>query len=283
MSSHFLQRLGLPRGDISRSATGFRTAALVTAAVLAAALLMAGCSRSSPAPPGGADLTLSAAASLSDVLRQTLPAFEQAHPGVKVHVNLGSSGALANQVAQGAPVDVFISAGQAQMDQLVRGGFVDAAQVKPFARNRLVLVVPAEAKSAPASWADLTSPQIRHVAVGNPAHVPAGQYAEATLKSLSLWDKLQPKLVLGEDVRQALQFVESGEADAGLVYATDAANAPKVRVAWSVPESDHPPIVYPLAVVKSSAHPEKAAALAEFLLGPDVASSLKAAGFEVSR
>ncbi|MGE5590011.1 MAG: molybdate ABC transporter substrate-binding protein [Bacillota bacterium] len=233
--------------------------------------------------PAQVDLTLSAAASLGDVLNRVLPGFEQSHPGVRVHLNLGSSGALANQIRQGAPVDLFIAAGQSPMDDLVRGGQVDGAGVSTLAGNQIVLVVPASGGGAVAGWDDLRRDAVRHVAVGNPAHVPAGQYAEETLLTLGLWDLLQPKLVLGEDVRQTLQFVEAGEADAGLVYATDAATSQKVRVAAAAPPEAHKPVLYPLAVVRTSAHPREAQSLLDYLLGPETAEALRAAGFEVSR
>lgn len=252
---------------------------------LSFALLLVGCGskRSGQPPAAQVELTLSAAASLADVLNQVIPAYQKAHAGVTVHVNLGSSGVLANQIAQGAPVDVFISAGQDQVDRLVQGGQVDAAQVHAFVSNRLVLIVPAQGPQTVKAWADLASSQVRHVAIGNPAHVPAGKYAQATLQSLKLWDAVQPRLVLGEDVRQALQFVESGEADAGLVYATDAATSNKVKVVDKAPAGSHPPIDYPIAMITASAHPRSAQALVDYLLGSQTAGVLRAAGFEVNR
>ena len=266
-----------------RSSAARRRAVFLVLLALASVLIPSlGCSvpGRKPAP---VDLTLSAAASLGDVLKQALPGFEQSHPGLRVRLNLGSSGALANQIKQGAPVDVFASAGEPQMDELVKGGQVDGAGVRKLAGNRLVLVVPAQGSGKVSGWNDLQGEAVRHVAMGNPAHVPAGQYAEATLKALGLWEALQPRLVLGEDVRQTLQFVESGEAEAGLVYATDAATSRKVRVAATAPEDAHTPIVYPVAVVGASSHPREAQALLNYLLGPETAKALRAAGFEVSR
>lgn len=271
------------------SRSGSRRPAVVAAAAIAAAALVtlaaAGCSRPAPQAksPAHVELTLSAAASLADVLKTAVPGFEQAHPGTTVHVNLGSSGALANQIGQGAPVDVFIAAGVDPMNKLVQQGVIDSAAVQTFVANRLVLIVPATGTATVQGWADLAGPGVKHIALGDPAHVPAGQYGKATLQSLGLWDKIQSRLVFGEDVRQTLQFVEAGEADAGLVYQTDAATSNKVKVVAPAPAGSHPPIVYPIAFVKGSAHPQEAQALVAYLLGKEVASQLQAAGFEVNR
>ncbi|MHB9146777.1 MAG: molybdate ABC transporter substrate-binding protein [Symbiobacteriia bacterium] len=275
----------LYRPRVRQSALAFAALAFFAAV---AVLGVAGCARRSPTaeppqPAVRAELTLSAAASLTDVLRAALPAFERAHPGVIVHLNLGSSGALANQIAQGAPADAFIAAGEEPVSRLVQQGLVDAPTVERFVENRLVLIIPADGPQAVKDWADLTNPAVRHIALANPAHVPAGQYGQATLEALGLWDKVQPRLVFGEDVRQTMQFVEAGEADAGLVYQTDAATSRKVKVAAQAPAGSHPPIVYPIAFVKGSRHPQQAQALITYLLGPEVAAELRAAGFEVNR
>lgn len=259
-----------------------RMRALITLALVSVVTVSPACSVPGR-KPASVDLTLSAAASLGDVLARVLPGFEQSHPGVRVHLNLGSSGALANQIRQGAPVDAFIAAGETPMDDLVRDGQVDGSGVRTLAGNQVVLVVPAQGGAGVTCWDDLPGASVRHVAIGNPAHVPAGQYAEETLRSLGLWDALQSRLVMGEDVRQTLQFVEAGEADAGLVYATDAATSQKVRVVATAPPEAHKPVLYPLAVVRASAHPREAQALLDYLLGPETADALREAGFEVSR
>lgn len=252
---------------------------------------IAGCGLRSRAPAGKppAELIVSAAASLGPALLELQAEFHRQHPGVQVRFNLGSSGALQAQIARGAPVDVFISAAPAPMDALINSRHVDAAAVLHLAANRLVLIRPAQAAPAsgppatpdPASgWSDLGSDRVRRIAIGNPDHVPAGQYARAVLEHLGLWARVQGKLVFGEDVRQVLTYVERGEVDAGVVYRSDAARSERVRIVAAAPAGSHPPIVYPVAVVRESRHAASAAAFVQFLLGPAGQATLARHGLE---
>lgn len=213
------------------------------------------------------ELIVSVPASLTDAVTEIQPHFEAAFPDVKLRLNFGSSGALQQQIEHGAPVDVFISAADAPVNQLIERGLIAESSVRPVAANRLVLISPAH-RSAVAidDWADLQSERVRRVAVGDPQHVPAGIYARETLESLALWDPLQPRFVLGEDVRQVLQYVRLGAVDAGIVYSTDAASAPLVKVVAAAPVGSHHPIIYPAAPIQTSRHPEEAHAFVEFLL-----------------
>ncbi|WP_324717934.1 molybdate ABC transporter substrate-binding protein [Carboxydochorda subterranea] len=236
-------------------------------------------------PAAGArrtDLLVSAAASLTDLLREAKTSFEARHPDVNVQLNMGSSGSLQRQIEQGAPVDVFISVSQAVTDSLVKQGFIDGKSVRVMARNVVVLVRPAGGGPGGTlrGWQDLRAPQVRRIALGNPAHVPAGQYGEEVLESLGLWEAVQPKLVLGEDVRQTLAYVQAGEVDAGIVYATDAAIAGgKVQVVATAPEGSHRPVVYPVAVLRDAPHPQEARAFVEWLLSDEVRAMLEKYGF----
>ena len=195
-------------------------------------------------------LTLSIAASLQDAIVEVEADYQREHGAVDFRNNFGSSGTLAREIEQGAPVDAFLSAGTKQMDDLQTKGLLASGTRMNLLRNSLVLIAPRDSKLG--GFGDLTAPAIRLVALGDPASVPAGQYGKQTLISLNLYDKLGKKIVLGKDVRQVLTYVETGNADAGLVYATDALISTKVRVVAVAPESSHDPIVYPLAVVAGS-------------------------------
>ena len=208
-------------------------------------------------------LTISAAASLQGALGEIETAYFSGHPKVEFRNNFGSSGTLAREIEQGAPVDVFLSAAGKPMDDLENKGLITAGTRQNILHNSLVLIAPLDSTVlAPEGLADRS---IRIIAVGDPASVPAGQYAQQTLNALHLNDQVKGKLVLGKDVRQVLTFVETGNADAGFVYATDAKISGRVRVVATVPESAHEPIVYPAAVVKTSANQDAARTFVEFL------------------
>ena len=195
-------------------------------------------------------LTISAAASLKDALAEEETTYKQSHPNADFENNFGSSGTLATQIDQGAPVDIFVSASAKPMDELSAKGLIDAATRRNLLKNSLVLIVPLDSQLK--DFQGLASSPIRVIALGDPESVPAGQYGQQTLTALHLFDALKGKLVFGKDVRQVLTYVETGNADAGLVYATDARASGKVRVVATAPESTHDPIVYPAAVVKGS-------------------------------
>ena len=170
-----------------------------------------------------ADLTVSAASSLTNAFKDIAQVFEAAHPGTKVQLNFGASGALLQQMAKGAPVDVFASADQETMDKAQKDGLVKGADRKDFVRNKLVLIVPTDAKIVPSTLNDLTQPGITRVAIANPASVPVGRYSQTALQAANLWTVLQAKAINTQNVRQSLDYVARGEVDAGFVYATDAA------------------------------------------------------------
>jgi molybdate transport system substrate-binding protein len=200
---------------------------------------------------GGQELTVSAAASLTNAFPEISKNFEIAHPGVKVICNFAASGPLLQQIAQGAPVDVFASADQKTMDQAQEKGLIVLASRKNFVSNALVLIVPQDSKLTLTGPKDLAAAAVNRVAVGNPASVPAGRYTEKALTQAGLWEALRPKLIMGESVRQVLDYVSRGEVDAGFVYATDAAIAKgKVKIVAEV--QGHQPIVYPVALVAAS-------------------------------
>jgi molybdate transport system substrate-binding protein len=214
------------------------------------------------------NLTVSAAISLQDALEQIQAVFATHEPGVTLTFNFGGSGALQQQIEHGAPVDVFFSAGTKQMDALDQKGLLLPGTRRNLLANHLVLIVPRDRMDV-RTFADLTKPSVQHIAMGEPESVPAGQYAAQTLTAFGLFDTLKPKLVYAKDVRQVLTYVETGDADAGFVYYTDARLSTKAKMIIAAPDSLHAPIVYPVAVLKSSPHPGQAKEFEEFLSSPE--------------
>ena len=186
-----------------------------------------------------------------------------------------------SQIESGAPVDVFASAGIPQMDALATQGLIALETRRDFARNTLVLVVPADSTSGITSFADLGSAKVARLAVGNPKTVPVGQYAEQALTRLGLWKQLGPRLILAEDVRQALDYVARGEVDAGIVYASDVhATGARVRAVATAPADSHDPILYPIAVVRASSRQEAARAFIDAVMSDEGQRILEKYGFE---
>jgi molybdate transport system substrate-binding protein len=245
----------------------------------AAVALLAGTLSGSYAQ-GKVNLTVSAAASVKDALAEAEAAYKQGHGNVDFSNNFGSSGTLATQIDQGAPVDLFLSAAAKPMDDLQAKGLIVAGTRRNLLRNMLVLIAPKD--SSLRNFQGLTDKSIKMIAVGDPASVPAGQYGRQTLAALHLTDKVNAKLVLGKDVRQVLTYVETGNADAGLVYATDAQVSGKVRVVATAPESSHDPIVYPVGVVKGGHNEGDARKFVEFLHSPAVQTIFKKYGFTIA-
>ena len=250
---------------------------------LLAVLAIGGCRDRAQAPAARTvTVTVSAAASLREALGELEARYEAAHPDTDVRLNFGASGALARQIEQGAPVDVFISAADRPMDDLQARGLVDPRSRRVLAGNELVLVVPAaDSSSRVRGFEDLANPAVRRVALGAPASVPAGDYAEQVLRALGVLEAVKGKTVYAQNVRQVLSYVELGNVDAGVVYRTDAAVSPRVRVAAAAPPGSHRPITYPLAVTARPAGPDAARAFAAFLLGPDGREVLRRRGFRV--
>jgi molybdate transport system substrate-binding protein len=231
----------------------------LTRLLLSAALCM------STGLAGAVDVTVSAAASLRDAFTDIAREFERANPQHKVLLNFGASGQLLQQISRGAPVDVFAAADQDTMDRAEAQNLVMRETRVNFTRNQLVVAVPANAAGAPARLADLAGPGIQRIAIGNPDSVPAGRYAKSALDSAKLWEALKPRLVNTQNVRQALDYVARGEADAGFVYLTDAVLMPdRIRIAFQVAlDTD---ALYPIAVVKGGGASDVGKAFVTFIL-----------------
>jgi molybdate transport system substrate-binding protein len=229
------------------------------------------------ASAAAADILVSAAASLTDAFREIGGTFEAAHPGGAVVFNFAASNVLFAQISKGAPADVFASADDAAMNRAERGRFIAADTRRDFASNRLVLIAPAKGPPLNA-LDDIGSPAVARIAIGSPETVPAGRYAKEALERAGLWTKVADRFVYAASVRQALDYVARGEAEAGFVYATDAAIVrDKVRVVAEVPTIT--PIRYPVAVVATSGDPRRARGFVEFLATPAAQRILARHGF----
>jgi len=226
------------------------------------------------------EVTLSVAISMKDVVEELGRGFMAARPGVTLRYNFGSSGELQKQIEAGAPIDLFISAAQRQMDELEKKGLVASASRRVFARNVLTVVKPADSKIDIVKPTDLLDARLTKIVVGNPRTVPVGQYAEESLKALGLWAKLQPKVVFSENVRQALDYVARGEVDAGFVYTTDAATrSQQVKEAFRPAEDTYRPVLYPVAVVAGSKQSAIAQGFLDLLMSHEGQAVLGRFGF----
>jgi molybdate transport system substrate-binding protein len=225
-----------------------------------------------------ADLTVSAAASLTNAFREIGSAFEGANTDTHVQLNFAASGMLLQQIAKGAPVDVFASADQETMNQAEQQRLVRTGTRVNFVSNSLVVIVAQDAVAVPASLSDLGAAGIKHVAIGLPASVPVGRYTKAALERARLWPAIEAKMIGAQSVRQVLDYVARGEVDAGFVYSTDAAIMPgKVKVAFVVPTAT--PVLYPIAPVASSANGAAAQKFIAYVLSPSGQTVLAKFGF----
>lgn len=253
--------------------------ALLVALMLAAILDFENHRASASAPrEARADLTVSAAISMKNCLQDTADLYRSENRNVNIHLNLGSSGTLERQIEQGAPVDLFISASPAQMDSLSSRKLILPDTRKDLVRNAVVLIVPKD-RTGITSFQDLAQRSVKIIAIGDPQSVPAGAYAQQVLSHFGLFEWLRPKFVFAKDVRQVLTYVETGNADAGIVYATDARTTSRVSVVATAPEDSHSRVVYPVAVVAGSKNPSAAKAFEDFLLTPKSTAVFERYGF----
>lgn len=239
--------------------------------------LSAGCAMKGSEPVA---LTISAAASLTDAMEEIKAIYAKENEKIALTYNFGSSGALQQQIEQGAPADMFISAAPKQMDALQDQELIINDTRKDLLENKIVLIIPKEAQPL-SSFEDLATDKVKKFAIGAPDSVPAGKYAKETLISLKIWDKVEPKLVLAKDVRQVLAYVETGNVEAGIVYQTDAQISEKIQIAAVAPDESHSPIIYPAAVLKSSKHANEAREFLEFLSGDQAQEIFEKYGFTV--
>jgi molybdate transport system substrate-binding protein len=233
------------------------------------------------APPN--EITVSAAASLKNAFEDMGKAFETQNKGMKVYLNFASSGDLKKQIEAGAPVDVFASAAQREMDDLERKGGLVAGSRYNFAGNEMVLVKPSASTIQLKSFNDLTRQEVKKIGIGNPSSVPAGMYAEQVLKYYGVWETIKDKLIFGESVRQVLDYVARGEVDAGVVFSTDALVRSKdVVVVMKAPEGSHVEVVYPISAVKNTKNEKIAKSFVDFVMSNTGIRILAKYGFKAS-
>ena len=226
-------------------------------------------------------LLISAAASLQNVLEAIDSQAEQT-VDASVNYNFAASGALQQQIEQGAPADVFISAASRQMDALQQKGLILTDTRRNLLTNHLVLIVPSNSTLNLTSFRQLTGEKVQKIAVGEPRSVPVGQYSEELLKNLGILEQVRSKLVYGSSVRNVLAAVESGNADAGIVYTTDRLISTQVKQVATAPDALHSPIVYPIAVLKDSKNPQTAKSYVEFLSSSSAKAVFQRYGFGIS-
>ncbi|NEO30965.1 MAG: molybdate ABC transporter substrate-binding protein [Symploca sp. SIO3C6] len=223
-------------------------------------------------------LTISAAASLTDAIAEVEQLYEQQYPQVSITSNFASSGSLQRQIEQGAPVDVFISAASNKMDVLQKQELLLDDSRQDLLQNKIVLIV-SKKNSTISEFKDLASTDVYNISIGEPDSVPAGKYAQQVLTSLGIFEQVKPKTVFAKNVRQVLAYVETGNVDAGIVYATDAKDSDKVKIVAVAPTNSHSPIVYPTAALKQSKNPAVAKDFVAFLLSDSADDVFEKHGF----
>jgi molybdate transport system substrate-binding protein len=254
---------------------------LLLTAALAAFILLGGCSQNTEQTSKSIELTISAAASLSQALMEIENIFEKQNPDINLHLNFGSSGSLQQQIIQGAPVDLFFSAAKTPFYRLVKENLILPAYSTDLIGNELALIVPKQSKVPLGNFRALDSGQIARVAIGIPETVPAGQYSMQVLKGLNIDQKIAEKLIPAKDVRQVLSYVETNNTDAGIVYVTDAKGSDKVKVISLADPALHDPIVYPVGVLKSTPNKKQAIEFYEFLKTKAALQIFKNYGFKI--
>ena len=248
-------------------------------------LTVVGCNQvTSTTPTNQVELTVSAAASMQDAMKKVGQIYKEEHPNTTITYNFASSGTLTQQIKQGAPVDVFISANEQFMDDLDKNNLLLPETRKDLLKNEVVLIVPKKANITNISnFQQLTNPNIKRFSIGEPESVPAGRYAKEVLTNLKIYEQLKPKTVFAKDVRQVLSYVELGNVDAGTVYATDAKISNQVKVVAAAPENTHKPIVYPVAAIKRTRNARAAKEFIQFLNSDRATDTFKKYGFQIAK
>jgi len=238
-----------------------------------------------------ATLLVSAAASLQKALQEitkldpqtdSAPEFNS-KINAKINYNFAASGVLQQQIEQGAPVDVFISAAEKQILALEKKGLLVSGTKQNLLTNRLVLIVPKQSKILLKNFQELVNPEVQRIAIAEPRTVPAGQYASEVLQNLGIWEQVQSKFVFGNNVKSVLTTVETGDVDAGFVYSSDAKGSDKVTVVAIADEKLHSPIRYPIAILRSSNAPELSKKYVDFLKSDSAKAVFEKYGFGIAQ
>ncbi|WP_028781927.1 molybdate ABC transporter substrate-binding protein [Thalassobacillus devorans] len=237
-------------------------------------LVLTGCQEGNQT--GAPELRIAAASSLAGVMKPIETDFEE-QTGIQLTMNFGSSGTLAQQIGQGAPSDVYISASEYWMNDAIQNGLMDEKSIVKVMSNRLVLAVN---DAGDIELQELPADTVSQIAIGDPASVPVGMYAKQALKSLGLWENVQGKLVYGKNAQQVAAYVESGNVDAGIVYQSDAIKSEELKTAGTVSNTHHKAIIYPAGIVKESQHKEAAEEFLKYLQSDEAQKTIKEFGFE---
>jgi molybdate transport system substrate-binding protein len=242
-------------------------------------LIAGGCSGNQTSKSNKIELTVSAAASLQEALTDIKKEFEKEHKNISISFNFGASGALQQQISQGAPVDIFFSAAEDKFQKLVDDGSIAKKDGKNLVGNDIVLIVPKDSNSYISTFEDLLD-KANKISIGTPSSVPAGMYGKESLVKMNVWKSIENKIVYAKDVRQVLNYVETGNVDAGIVYKTDALLSKKVKIVAMADENTHSPIIYPAGIVKNTKHYRQAKAFFKYLQGDQAMGILKNYGFK---
>lgn len=243
-------------------------------------LVFSGCTTGTTSTAKKNELIISAAASMTDALNEIKKEFENQYPEILLTYNFGGSGKLTQQIESGAPADVLISAGKSYIDKLEQEDLIIKTSRFNLAKNKLVLIGNKEENIKIPSFQKLAQLKDKKIAIGNPESVPAGKYAEEVFKHLTILNKVKDQLVMGSDVRQVLAYVESGNAEVGIVYASDALKSEKVQVLATSDASWHSPIVYPCGIVTTSIKQREAELFLTYLKGKKSQEIIKKYGFK---
>ncbi len=230
-------------------------------------------------PAGKKNLTILAAASLTDVCGELETMYEKEHPDTELTFSYGSSGALQTQIEEGAPADIFFSASTKQMDALNDEGLMDSDSITELLENKIVMIVPKESDKGISSFEDAATDKVSIIGLGDPESVPAGQYAEEVFRMIGMLNAVKAKANYGSDVRTVLTWVESGEVDCGVVYKTDALTSDKVELVAEAPEGSCKKVIYPVGIVKATGNAEAAGELLDFFKSDEAKKVFEKYGF----
>jgi len=256
----------------------------ILSGLLVMGIIASGCSNEKKENTKGTtpvELHISAAASMTDAMKEIANSYEKKNANIKIVLNFASSGALQQAIEQGAPADVFISAAQKQMDSLEKSGLLATGTRKNLLENKVVLIVPKDSKLKLTKFEDVLNADVKKIGLGEPKGVPVGQYSAEIFKKLGILDEVNAKAVFGSSVRQVLSWVDAGEVDAGVVYATDAAISNGNKVICTAPAGSHKPVVYPMAIIKSTKQLAPAQAFVDYLASAEGKKIFEKYGFTV--
>lgn len=225
------------------------------------------------------ELLFSAAASLTDVLQEQVKEYNKINPDVTITLTFAGSGTLQSQIENGAPVDIFMPAAEKNMDNLNKGGHMISSSIKNVLKNEVILITYSNNKLEINSFEDLTKEDIKKIGIGDPEYVPVGQYSKDIFESLGIYNDIESKLVLGNDVRTVLNWVVKEEVDCGIVYSTDLYKIDNVKLISNAPENTHKSVIYPIGILKNSKHQEAAKDFIDFLFTDKAKEIFQAYGF----